>query len=266
MPQRFLRPGIRNSERWNSVDRTSQVLYIAILTLVDDFGRYDGREAVLHAECFTIWNQFHPDKFVTLDEVAASCSKLQEACLVDFYEVFDKKCLQVVQWQERVRKGVWEKWPKNPNSQQVTTPTRQRLQQVAASCSKLQRTPSPSPSPSPSIDTHTLARARDGVIPTLEDVKTVAAMRGVSEASAKSFFDHHQDNNLWINQFNRLIDWRSKLVSWATKDRATTNENSKTGSKPNPRNSGTITGPTDYSKAVPRAQRERAASKEKSVG
>jgi hypothetical protein len=145
MPQRFLRPGIRTSDRWNSVKSPhAHTLYIAILTLVDDFGRYDGRDHILWADAFTAWNFHHPEDSVNLQEVAAICSNLHEVGLVEFYEIEGKKYLQVTQWQERVRDGVKEKYPKNEKL----------LQNPAKSCKILPpsspSSPSPVPSPSPS--------------------------------------------------------------------------------------------------------------------
>lgn len=140
MPQRFLKPGIRNSERWNSASPWAQSLYIRILTLVDDYGRYDGRNAVIWSECFAIWNDLNPKSTVSPQDCAGFCSELLRAKLVDFYENEGKKCLQVLQWTERVRDGSKEKWPANPNPLRIP----------ADSCGFL---PSPSPSPSPSPHT-----------------------------------------------------------------------------------------------------------------
>jgi hypothetical protein len=56
-------------------------------------------------------------------------------------------------------------------------------------------------------------------VPTWDEVKQLAQMRGVPEASAKTFFDHHEGNSLWINQHGKLINWQHKLTSWATTDR-----------------------------------------------
>lgn len=145
MPQRFLRPAIRNSQRWNSVEWLEQSLYIRILTLVDDFGRYDGRASVIHGESFSIWNELHPNKPVTIKDICSALQQLVASQLVEIYEVDGKKVLQVTQWQERIRTGVREKWPAKPI-----------LQQVAASCSiLLPSSPSLSPSPSPSPITNT---------------------------------------------------------------------------------------------------------------
>jgi hypothetical protein len=108
MPQRFLRPGIRTSPRWNSVSHEAHTLYIAILTLVDDYGRYDGRPSVLWAEAFAVWNDQNPDETITCQQAAALCQQLDDAKLVEFYEVDGRTYLQVVQWQERARsKSIW---------------------------------------------------------------------------------------------------------------------------------------------------------------
>jgi hypothetical protein len=79
------------------------------------------------------------------------------------------------------------------------------------------------------------------VVPNLEEVMTEAGMRCITEDSAKSFFDHHQNNALWINQFNRLIDWRRKLKTWSDNDRKPKSNKPNASHRPTApdRNSGT---------------------------
>lgn len=113
MPQRFLRPGIRTSPRWNAVSHRAARLYISILTLVDDYGRYDGRVSVLWAETFAVWNEQNPqESAVNPLETAADCTQLAAAGLVGFYEVSGRQYLQVIQWQETPRGK--SKWPDPP--------------------------------------------------------------------------------------------------------------------------------------------------------
>lgn len=97
MPQRFLRPGITNSGRWNSVSFEAQSLFIRILTLVDDFGRYDARIPILHGQCFALRNDIKPQR------TAALRSELQASKLIEVYAVEDREYLQITQWQERAR-------------------------------------------------------------------------------------------------------------------------------------------------------------------
>jgi len=66
--------------------------------------------------------------------------------------------------------------------------------------------------------THTHTSA-DANLPTWEDVKAEAAIRAVPESSAKTFFDHHEGNQLWTNQHGKLINWKHKLISWSANDR-----------------------------------------------
>lgn len=81
--------------------------------------------------------------------------------------------------------------------------------------SNLQSESESEPEPRTEVHTHT----GDANIPTLEEVIRLADMRGITIESATSFFNHHQDNSLWINQHGRLIKWESKLVNWGVKDR-----------------------------------------------
>ena len=62
-------------------------------------------------------------------------------------------------------------------------------------------------------------RACEASIPSLSEVQAEAALRGVPEASVKAFWDHYHGNNLWLNQHQKLINWRHKLITWATHDR-----------------------------------------------
>jgi len=132
MPQRFLRPGIRTSEAWNSVDWVDQSAYIRLLTLVDDEGRYDGRLPVLHAELWALRDD------VTRQLTAAIGSRLEQAGLIRFYEVDGKRYVQVTKWQERARNR--SKFPSPPDDN--------RLPSAAIGCHRLPPSPSPSPSPS----------------------------------------------------------------------------------------------------------------------
>jgi len=97
MPQRFLRPGLTESDRWNLCSFEAQSMFVRLLTLVDDFGRYDGRVAVLHAHCFAL----RPD--VRTQRTAALRSELQKRELIDIYSVGGKDYLQILRWQDSTR-------------------------------------------------------------------------------------------------------------------------------------------------------------------
>lgn len=120
MPQRFLRPGLRTSPRWNAVSHAAARLYISILTQVDDWGRYDGRNAVLHSDAFAVWNEQNPKHVVSPQDSAALSCELSAAKLLFFYEVDGRKYLQLIQWEERARGK--SKWPEPPKDNPLRNP------------------------------------------------------------------------------------------------------------------------------------------------
>jgi len=85
----------------------------------------------------------------------------------------------------------------------------------------------PSPSPSPRESESAPAPA-DAHLPTWDEVKTFAEMSAIKPESAKSFYDHHEGHQLWLNQHGKLINWKHKLTTWAAKDRTKPPEPSKT--------------------------------------
>lgn len=144
MPQRFLRPGITDSEKWNAVPFDAQSLYIRLITLVDDYGRYDGRISVIMGHAFSVWNEMHADCQQDVVKVTASCQQLLTSGLVSFYESGGKKFLQLTNWQERARGK--SKWP-DPNDSNLLSSC---CQNPAESCGILPPSSSPQPSPTPS--------------------------------------------------------------------------------------------------------------------
>ena len=238
MPQRFLRPGITTSDRWNACSESAQNLYTRLLTVVDDYGRYDARPAVIVGSCYSVFNALNESVAKTPAMVEKMLAELAQHDLIKIYQSGTKTFIQFQNWHERAR--IKSQWPE-PLAQNVRTMSAEcphDVVTVSAQCPP----PSPSPSPSPSPAPHAHTRQPESHLPTWEEVKTEAELRGVTEASAKTFFDHHQGNNLWINQHGKLINWQHKLKTWGENDRQPkpTNANRSTNrpSTPN-RNAGT---------------------------
>lgn len=146
MPQRFLKPGVADSERWNAVGFDAQSCYIRLLTKVDDFGQYDGRPAVLLGNCFSVWNSLHAEKeqVISLQRLHNMLQQLADVFLIEFYGAIGfKPYLQITQWTERIREGCRLKWS------QEGVKYEKLLQVAAISCKILPPTPSSTPTPTP---------------------------------------------------------------------------------------------------------------------
>ncbi len=187
VPQRFLRPGITNSSLWNAVEPQAANLFIRLLTLVDDYGRTDGRASVILGHCFSVWNEMNPKRPVKLPHVLGMLGELYQVGLIDVYEIDSKTVVQILQWQERIREGTKSKWPERT--------------EVAASCSKL-LLPSPSPSPSPASRRHSTNDSQ-------------------ANASVPS------DDEAWITELSRSVAYEgidvrkqhAKMVIWCREHR-----------------------------------------------
>lgn len=103
MPTRYLKPGVRDSEAIDSLSPLAETLFYRLLVTVDDFGRYDGRPAMVKAHCF-------PIKDLAVAKCAALLQELHEAGLVVLYAVDGKPYLQMCKW-ENVPRSKESKYP-----------------------------------------------------------------------------------------------------------------------------------------------------------
>lgn len=194
----------------------TRCLYVSLITLVDDFGRYEADAELIRSEAFPFGDP--EGKELPVETVEQCLCQLSVSDMLVLYESDGKRFMQLTRWKERARTG-----SKFPDPQKCV------LLSFANNCQQMFASP-PSPSPSPA-PTRAQMLANDGEvaepgttpdanIPTLTEVQAYASLHSVTPDSAKAFYDHHQGNNLWVNQHQRLINWKDKLVSWGVRDRA----------------------------------------------
>jgi uncharacterized phage protein (TIGR02220 family) len=109
MPQRFLKPGITSSEHWNACSWQSQSFYVRLLTLVDDFGRFEANPKLLRSLAFPLLED------ITSDAVKGMMEELHKNNLAVFYFQNDKPYVQLLNWTERPRAGA-SKYPAFDNT------------------------------------------------------------------------------------------------------------------------------------------------------
>lgn len=102
MPQRFLRPGITTSQRFNALTYAAQTFYVRLITLVDDFGRYDAESPLLRSHAFPFGDPI--GRPITDKALMEMCEQLSRGGLATFYKAADeKKYVQIVRWNENAR-------------------------------------------------------------------------------------------------------------------------------------------------------------------
>lgn len=173
MPQRFLRPTLKDSKKWNSLDWIAQSAYIRILNVVDDYGRYYGEPEILLGHLFSR----RPD--VDLQTIDNICKQLFSCKLVEFYEADSEIYLQVTNWLEKARSK--SKFPEK-------TASCKQMFSIDNNCLP----PSPSPSPSSSSSSNKKSSSKNSTYH--KDSRTVLFF--LNEESGRRYREN--DTNLKI--------------------------------------------------------------------
>ncbi len=97
MPTRYLKPGIRDSEKIDSISFPAESLFYRLLVTVDDFGRFDGRPKMVKAACFPIKDS------MSIEKTEELMIELIRFDLIFVYEINKKPYLQVNTWDNKPR-------------------------------------------------------------------------------------------------------------------------------------------------------------------
>lgn len=98
MPNRILREGILTSERVDGLSPQGELFYRRLMSVVDDFGRFDGRPQMLRVSCFPL----RVDRVREAD-ISRWLDELQTAGLIALYAVNGKPYLEMHDFRQQVR-------------------------------------------------------------------------------------------------------------------------------------------------------------------
>ena len=107
MARRWLRDTILTSESVDKLEPPAEVFYRRLMSVVDDYGRYDARPAILRAACYPL----RLDKIRETD-ISRSLAACQSAGLIALYEVESKPYLVLLKLGEP--RAVSSKFPRPP--------------------------------------------------------------------------------------------------------------------------------------------------------
>lgn len=98
MPNRVIRQGILDSEPVNKLSWASEVFYRRLMSVADDYGRYDGRPIILRTSLYALKiNQ------VSEADIVKWMNECSEAGLISFYEVDGKPYLEIENFGQTIR-------------------------------------------------------------------------------------------------------------------------------------------------------------------
>lgn len=98
MPNRIIREAILSSESVASLGWAEEVFYRRLMSIVDDYGRYEASPKLLRAKCYPM--QIDD---VTADDVEKWLHGAQKAGLISLYAANGKNYLQINKFQQQTR-------------------------------------------------------------------------------------------------------------------------------------------------------------------
>jgi len=140
MPNRIIKESICWSDTVDKLSFAAECLFTRLITVCDDFGRFDARPQMIRARCFPLRSH------ITEAEIVKWMAEIFEAPLIEYYEVKGILYAQFLTWDSHQR-------VRNKRSR---IPLPEVKQEVAATCGDLRQTaeisglnPNPYPNPYP---------------------------------------------------------------------------------------------------------------------
>ena len=216
MPNRIIKESICRSDQINDLTPFAEVLFYRLMVSVDDYGRYDGRTAIVKNTLFPLKDDLDA---CLIDDAMAD---LERQGLVALYEVDGKPYIRLTGWEKhqsiRAKKS---KYPADPNE------NGNHLQADASNCkqmksdeSKCPRNPIQSESnPNPNTNAENAPAARKRFTPpTAEEVKAYCQEKGL-KVEATTFVDYYASKG-WLVGKSPMRDWKAACRTWANRDQA----------------------------------------------
>lgn len=105
MPNRILKESLTRSESINELSWFAEVLFYRLIVVADDFGRFDGRAAVIKGTCFPLRN-------IRVSQIEKGLNELASVSMIFTYTVEARSFLQIANWSKfQTTRAMKSKWP-----------------------------------------------------------------------------------------------------------------------------------------------------------
>jgi hypothetical protein len=195
MPNRIIREGIIDSARVNQLSFGAEVFYRRLMSVVDDFGRFDGRIDLLRAKLF-------PVKLAKVGEkdIEAWLKECIKNNLILLYCVESKNYIEIIDFNQSIR-IMKSKYP----------------QPSEIICAQMKSNESTCMSESNPIHIeskqNTNRKSIAFIPPSLLEIETYSIENGFSKELAKKAFDYYEAGNWHDSKNNPVKNWKQKMLS-----------------------------------------------------
>lgn len=214
MPNRIIKDSICFSDDLEQLSWFEQCFYIRLIVSVDDFGRFDGRSAIIKGRLFPLSN-------VTTRQIDDALARLSSAGMVLLYTVSGRPYLQIIAFRKHQSPRAHEsKYPAPEDAENICT-------QMQTDACKCEQTHADAPdirySNTNSINDIRYSnasretRAKSFTPPTVDEVADYVKHQ-CYHVDPQRFIDYYQSNG-WKVGRNSMKDWKAAVRTWEQKDK-----------------------------------------------
>ena len=202
MPNRIIKESICTSDSIEQLSWFEEVLFYRLMVNCDDYGRYDGRPAIIKNRIFPLKNK------LTEKAIKDGLASLVNADLIIYYVVDGKPFLQLKTWEAhqniRAKKS---KYPSPSDSSCIQLQANEiNCKQMYANVPVIQSNPIQSESESNPMRSSFTP-------PTLEEVTAYVKERG-SSVDPLRFWSYYEEGKWTDAKGNKVRNWKQKLITW----------------------------------------------------
>ena len=200
MPNRIIKESVCTSDSIDQLSWFEEVLFYRLMVSCDDYGRFDGRVAVIKNRLFPLKEN------LTSDEVSHALDTLASVDLVRRYTVEGKPYLYLPTWEHH--QTIRAKKSKYPEPVEEIQTSEIICKQMNADVHVIQSNPIQSES-----NTNIRAKRKRFTPPTIEEVKAYCVERK-NNIDAEHFIDYYSSQH-WKKANGRpLEDWKAAVRTW----------------------------------------------------
>lgn len=210
MPNRILKESVCTSDKIDRLSWFEEVLFYRLIVNCDDYGRFDGRAAIIKNRLFPL------KEGITMESVSEAVKKLAQVGLVMLYACEEKPFLCLPTWNDhqnvRAKRSKYPA-PENGCCEKTT---------CADSCLQLRADAPDILSVSESISVSSVRQIGENACvehaatrfspPTVEDVRAYCAERG-NGIDPEAFVDYYAARG-WKVGRDGMKDWRAAVRTW----------------------------------------------------
>ena len=204
MPNRIIKESICTSDSIDRLTWFEEVLFYRLIVNCDDYGRFDGRPAIIKNRLFPLKEK------LTLKTVSDAINMLASAGLVIMYMYDDKPFLYLPTWNEH--QNVRAKKSKFPSPESGVKTSEYICNQMNSNVPVIQSN-TESESESECVN-RTRARFTP---PSLEEVRAYCRERG-NIVDADKFWTYYDAGGWKDAKGNPVRNWKQKVITWERKE------------------------------------------------